>query len=325
LFSSPQDWQKNLPLYGVYPPAENLLMHLTGISIDKNGKRTDAEGGLTAVFQKAFKDVYENAKKSDFKNLALFGEKSKVLQCLEEYDGKYSLVKFSENVTKEEKEKGECGILWKGFFSCQLFGYNVLNHKGLEEKVEKVAKCEHTGRKGTEELVRVCKVLLSKDFARKILSDSFADAFLQHKKDACSYVNVWFYRPKREPIFCFYIAYRQYISDRFDVLFCFDYNIRECCFESSEIRVSRWFEVGTFCLQFFEKRDPYSEGLKEQPYHGTEALKYALRKLEANKRTDALLRKKKRQIKPMEYRKKLKGRPQNKSRNSRSVKRKIRR
>ncbi|MBR1844025.1 MAG: hypothetical protein IJ793_04115 [Opitutales bacterium] len=203
---------KNLPLYGAYPPVKDLLMHLTGISIDEYGKRTDAEDGLTAVFQKAFKDVYENAKKSDFKNLALFGEKSKALQYLEEYDGKYSLAKFSENVTKEEKEKGECGILWKGFFSCQLFGYNVFNHKGLGEKVEKVAKCEHADQKGTEELVRVCKVLLSEDFGRKILSDLFVDAFLQHKKDACSYVDVWFYRSEREPIFRFCIDYRNILA-----------------------------------------------------------------------------------------------------------------
>ena len=274
----------NLPLYGAYPPVKDLLMHLTGISIDENGKRTDAEGGLTTVFQKAFNGVYKDAEEFGSQSLALFGEKSKVLQYLEEYDGKYSLAKSSEDVTKEEKEKGECGIFWEGFFSCQLFGYNVFNHKGLEEKVEKVAKCDHTGQKGTEELVRVCKVLLSEDFGRKILSDLFVDAFLKHKKGACSYVDVWFYRPKRGPIFRFYIAYRQYISDRFDVSFCFDYNIGKCHFESSEIRVSRWFEVGTFCLRSFEKRTPYSEGLEEQPYYGTEALKYALQKFKEQKK-----------------------------------------
>ncbi|MBR1844024.1 MAG: hypothetical protein IJ793_04110 [Opitutales bacterium] len=57
--------------------------------------------------------------------------------------------------------------------------------------------------------------------------------------------------------------------------------------------MSRWFEVGTFCLQFFEKRDPYSEGIDEQPYHGTKALKYALRKLEANKRYECITEEKK--------------------------------
>ncbi len=121
---------RNLPLYG-YPSVKELLKHLLGIGIDENGKRTEVKGGLTTVFQKAFNDVYESAKESDFKNLALFGEKH-----LKDNSSPGQV--DQESGTKQERKMVESS---KGYFACRLFGCrDVFTRDAFNEAVSSAAK-----------------------------------------------------------------------------------------------------------------------------------------------------------------------------------------
>ena len=222
----------NLPLYG-YPPAKELLKHLLGIGIDENGKRTEVEGGLTTVFQKAFNDVYEDAKKSDFKNLALFGEKllnnnSSPGQVDQEsgIEQERKMVKFS-----------------KGYFACRLFGYrDFFTRDTFNEAVSLAAKRYNADE---EAFARVCRVLVSEDFARKILTNAFVDAFFENKDNTCSYVGVDFYRASME-CFCFTVRYKQWLDYHADVLFRFNYDVKGGCFGEGEVRVGKYFLISRF-------------------------------------------------------------------------------
>ena len=228
--------------YGNWPNPKDFLKHLLG-----------GTSGLYATFKAAFEDVYRDAEPSDFKNLKLFGEGISTLESR----GWFRLQKYDHEVLQRNQ----------GFFSCMVALRNVLNIKDVEEAVKKKFEDIEKAVKGKfskdsidnklmPAVTKICKVLLSEDFARKLLTESFVDEFLASAKDYSDYsycsvcfsdysycsvcfCPVWY----SECDFSFRLQYVQPLSQvrlEFEV----DFNVQDCCLgENGEVDIGNNFEI----------------------------------------------------------------------------------
>lgn len=248
--------------YGNWPTPKDFINHLLGTS------------GLYATFKAAFEAVYNNkeAKSSDFKKLKLFGEESGALGTWE----KFALKKYGKQLALKKYDhvlQGKCG-----FFSCMVDLKNVLNienvdkavemrFKDIKEDVEKKFSQDCINNKVMPAVKKICRVLLSEDFARKLLTDSFVNEFLAPAKSAnksvekllndssyeflpsverasYSYCSVDFY-----PVFyseCDFSFRLQYVqpSSWVRLQFEVDFNVVKCCLEENgEVDIGSNFEI----------------------------------------------------------------------------------
>jgi len=207
--------------YGNWPPPKDFINHLLG-----------GTSGLYATFKAAFEDVYKKAEPSGFKNLKLFGEESGALArwkefALKKYD--YDVVKTWEN---------------RGFFSCMVGLINVLNIEDVEKAVEGKFSKDSIDNKLMPAVTKICKVLLSEDFAKKLLTDSFVKEFLASVETSdysyCSvnFYSVWYSKDNLK----FSLEYVQ-PSSQVRLEFQVNFNVKKCCLEENgEVDIG-WFEI----------------------------------------------------------------------------------
>ena len=206
--------------YGVWPNPKKFIEHLVGTS------------GLYATFKAAFEDVYREAEPSGFENLKLFGEKNGALEPWKKFAQKkynYDVVKTWEN---------------RGFFSCMVGLINVLNIEDVEKAVEGKFSKDSIDNKLMPAVTKICKVLLSEDFAKKLLTDSFVAEFLKSVKTSdysyCSvnFYSVWYSKDNLK----FSLEYVQ-PSSQVRLEFQVNFNVKKCCLEKNgEVDIG-WFEI----------------------------------------------------------------------------------
>lgn len=239
--------------YGVWPNPKDFIDHLVGTS------------GLYATFKAAFEDVYGDAEFSGFENLKLFGEESRALElwkefALKKYGTQFALEKYDHKVLQ-----GKCG-----FFSRMVDLRNVLNIKDVEEAVkkkfediEKAVKGKFSKDRINNKLMpavtKICRVLLSEDFAKKLLTDSFVGEFLTSAESAnysyCSvdFYSVWYSKSD----FNFRLQYVQ-PSSQVRLEFEVDFDVEECCLkENGEVDIENFMIQG---CRIFPKEACLSQG-----------------------------------------------------------------
>ena len=162
--------------YGVpYPSFYEMLRHLC------SGK------GTHAMFSNAFGDVREQSELLNFKDLKLFGEKKKPLFVLPKGvlpEESYDLKEFLDY--RKNFEERFCGFIW-----CNIDNLAVFNDFTLKKAVE--TRAEDLLIRNSEEiaeLVKVCKVLLSEAFAKKLLTDALTEAFYESRMYGGTFFNV---------------------------------------------------------------------------------------------------------------------------------------
>lgn len=209
--------------YGNWPKPKKFIEHLLKPS------------GLYATFKAAFEAVFKEAEPSGFKNLQLFGEKSGALEPWKEFD----LKEYDYNVLKKNR----------GFFSCMVGLTNILNIENIEEAVEKnFSEDRCIDRKFMPAVTKICRVLLSEDFARKLLTDLFVDEFLASAKEAdFSYCSVNFYSVwYSEHDLNFSLEYVQ-LPLPIRLEFQVNFNVEKCCLEENgEVDIGRFEIQGCF-------------------------------------------------------------------------------
>ena len=161
--------------YGTpYPSLEDIRQHFSS-------------PGTHAMFVKTFKEVREKAERFGFKELKLFGEGKKPLFQLpksmspgEPYNPKDFLH------YREKFDERLCG-----FSLCSIDDLAVFNDftlkKVVETRAEALAICD---LKQISEVVKVCKVLLSEAFARKLLTDALVRVFYENREYSDSFFDI---------------------------------------------------------------------------------------------------------------------------------------
>ena len=158
-----------------YPSFNEILQHLC------------PEKGTHAMFAEKFKDVCEGAEASDFKDLKLFGEGKKPFFQLPKSMSPEELYNPGAflNYRKCFDEK-YCGFLWCNIDKLAVFNDFTLKN-AVETRAENLAICDS---KQISEVVKVCKVLLSETFARKLLTDASVKAFYDNEMYGDTFFNV---------------------------------------------------------------------------------------------------------------------------------------
>ena len=210
-------------LYGTpYPSLNKIRVYL------------DSRGGTGKVVTKAFEDVYAGAKESDFGDLELIGEENGTLILPE------MLALLSYKPEDYRDWQWQFDTIY-GFFSCTVQGMSVFNGETIrkavetaeEERLKKLLTRSDTKR--IAELTKVCRVLLSEEFAKRLMTEPLLKALYDNKDAAYSCFDVEFSpHVSEENIFRFDVMYSQTIKDeerqakaasRFAVRFHFGYDL----------------------------------------------------------------------------------------------------
>lgn len=138
---------KHFPLYGVYPPAKEVLRQLCG------------EKGLDSTFKQAFWEVWEGALPFGFQNFPILGEKQGLITFFDK-----DLEPFGTSVSQKQKVDS----IW-GEFSWKLNGTEISKAEQIWSAIEK--KHLSLSDKGRKNLTKVCQTLLSGRFAEKLLGE----------------------------------------------------------------------------------------------------------------------------------------------------------
>ena len=217
--------------YGMpYPSLQDIELHLN----------PDGQSGSEAFIKNAFRDVCQQAeasgfKKSGFKKLKLIGEKNRALT-------------LPNGLTlRDYRPQDYRDWQWKfdtiyGFFSCTVNDVSVFNEKTLrkavmasEEKRLKKKMLLRSDTKKIEEITKICQVLLSEEFAKKLLTERVLRALYDNKDAAYSCFDIKFSPHVYENVFRFDVVYSQIVKDEnrkekgasvFAVWFHFGYNIK---------------------------------------------------------------------------------------------------
>lgn len=204
------------------------------------------------VVTKAFEDVYAGAKESGFENLKLIGEENLALTLP---DGCASVYYNPESYRDWQ---------WKfdtipGGFFCTVRDVSVFNGKTIRRTVE-ASEEKRLGRifmtrsetNKIEELTKVCRILLSEEFAKRLLTEPLLKALYDNRDAAYSCFDVGFSRDEgnvfRSDVVRFDVTYFQIVreSDRkkkdasvFGVYFHFGYDL-----EKHDFGERMWDDVG---------------------------------------------------------------------------------
>jgi hypothetical protein len=142
--------------------------------------------GTHAMFVENFKNVYKDAKASSFKKLKLFSEKKESLFWVPDISGKNSY--DPEDFLHYRKRFDEC---FCGFLLCSIDDLAVFNDWTLGKAVETRAKdLGIDNAKEISELIKVCKVLLSEAFAKKLLTNALVEEFYGDYENSDSFFDV---------------------------------------------------------------------------------------------------------------------------------------
>lgn len=196
--------------YGTpYPSLEDIESNLN----------LNEKEGFGAVVEKVFKDVYQQAeassfKKSGFKNLKLIGEENG------------SLTLPNQGLPAHFNPGNYRDWQWKfntiyRFFSCTVQDVSVFNEGTLRSAVEfsETARLGKTmlTRADTQrmtEIVKICRVLLSEAFAKRLLTEPLLQALYENKDVAYSCFDVKFSPDVFEKdIFRFDVMYSQTVKE----------------------------------------------------------------------------------------------------------------
>ena len=186
------------------------------------------------VVTKAFEDVYAGAKESDFGDLKLIGEENGTLILPEVL----ALLYYNPEDYRDWQWRFDTIY---GFFSCTVQGMSVFNGETIRKAVETAEeerlkkRLTRSDTKRIAELTKVCRVLLSEEFAKRLLTEPLLKALYDNKDAAYSCFDVEFSpHVSEENIFRFDVMYSQTIKDeerqakaasRFAVRFHFGYDL----------------------------------------------------------------------------------------------------
>ena len=106
---------KHFPLYGVYPPAKEVLRQLCG------------EKGLDSTFKQAFWEVWKEASSFGFQNFPILGEKQGLITFFDK-----DLEPFGTSVSQKQKVNS----IW-GEFSWKLNGTEISKAEQIWSAIEK--------------------------------------------------------------------------------------------------------------------------------------------------------------------------------------------
>ena len=216
---------KHFPLYGVYPPAKEVLRQLCG------------QNGLDSTFKQAFGTVREEALYGGFENFPIFGEKQGLITAFDE-----DLDPFGTSVLQRTDS------IW-GEFSWKLNGTNISKADQIRAAVEK--KHRSLSDEGRKNLTKVCQTLLSERFTEKLLGKKAVYALYGYcKEKPYSSFSVDFSRytyDEKPGVFWFRILYSQQHQSghTFMVGLYFWYNVENDSYGLKEdcLAVSVWDRV----------------------------------------------------------------------------------
>lgn len=139
------------------------------------------------MFAKAFEEVREEVERFDCEKLKLFGESKKCFFELpkDRFPGcPYNPKDFLHYRKKFDERL--CGFLLCSIDDLAVFDDFTLK-KAVETRAKALAVCNP---KQISELVKVCKVLLSEAFARKLLTDALVRVFYENRECSDSFFDV---------------------------------------------------------------------------------------------------------------------------------------
>lgn len=207
-------------LYGApYPSLDDVYSHLCS--------KVETDEVITG----AFKSAYE------LKNLSLIGEANGALVLPNGF------------ALKDYRPKDYRDWQWKfgtiyGFFSCTVNGASVFNEETLRKAVE-ASETDRLGktmltRADTQritEIVKICRVLLSEEFAKKLLTEPLLQALYDNKDAAYTCFDVEFSPDALDKnIFRFEVMYSQTVKEEkrqskdasvFALRFSFGYDLQK--------------------------------------------------------------------------------------------------
>jgi len=160
--------------YGTpYPSLEDIQQHFSSL-------------GTHAMFVEAFEEVREKAERFGFEELKLFGESKKCFFELPKARSKGCLYNPKDflHYCKKFDER------FCGFLLCSIDDLAVFNDFTLEEAVKTRANALAICDKQRSELVKVCKVLLSEAFAKRLLTDALVRAFYENREYSDSFFDI---------------------------------------------------------------------------------------------------------------------------------------
>ena len=179
----------------------------------------NAKEGFEAVVERVFKDVYQQAeasgfKKSGFENLKLIGEENGSLTLPKNFG------------FKDYRPQDYCDWQWKfdtiyGFFSCTVQDVSVFNGETLRSAVE-FSETDRLGKmmltradtRRITEIVKICPVLLSEAFAKRLLAKPLLQALYDNRDVAYSCFDVKFSPDEiEENVFRFDVMYSQTVKE----------------------------------------------------------------------------------------------------------------
>ena len=138
------------------------------------------------MFVENFKNVYEDAEASGFKKLKLFSEKKRSLFQLPDISGKNSYNPKNFLHFRKKFEERFCG-----FLLCSIDDLAVFNDWSLGKAVETRARdLGINNAREISELIKVCKVLLSEAFAKKLLTNALVEEFYEDYENSDSFFDV---------------------------------------------------------------------------------------------------------------------------------------
>ena len=218
---------KHFPLYGVYPPAKEVLRQLCG------------EKGLDSTFKQAFWEVWKEASSFGFQNFPILGEKQGLITFFDK-----DLEPFGTSVSQKQKVDS----IW-GEFSWKLNGTEISKAEQIWSAIEK--KHLSLSDKGRKNLTKVCQTLLSERFAEKLLGQKAVCAIYGYcKEKPYSSFSVDFSRytyDEKPGVFWFRILYSQQhqLGHTFMVGFRFWYNVENDSYglEGDCFAISVWDRV----------------------------------------------------------------------------------
>ncbi|MBR1844026.1 MAG: hypothetical protein IJ793_04120 [Opitutales bacterium] len=182
--------------------------------------KLDVRGGIGAVVEKVFKEVYQQAeassfKKSGFEDLKLIGEENGSLTLSKNFG------------FKDYKPEDYRDWQWRfdtiyGFFSCTVQGMSVFNGETLRKAVEasetdrlRKTMLTRADTKRIAELTKVCRVLLSEEFAKRLMTEPLLKALYDNKDAAYSCFDVEFSPDTlKKNVFRFDVMYSQTIKEK---------------------------------------------------------------------------------------------------------------
>ena len=207
-------------LYGApYPSLNDVYSHLCS--------KVETDEVITG----AFKSAYE------LKNLSLIGETNGSLTLPNGFAPKYY-------TPKDYRDwQWKFGTIY-GFFSCTVNGASVFNEETLRKAVE-ASETDRLGktmltRADTQritEIVKICRVLLSEEFAKKLLTEPLLQALYDNKDAAYTCFDVKFSPDALDKnIFRFEVMYSQTVKEEkrqskdasvFALRFSFGYDLQK--------------------------------------------------------------------------------------------------